>query len=171
MIFVTVGTDRFQFNRLIQAVDEYCARENRQAFIQLGSSDYRPQHCQWTKFLPFEEVRSLVCKSSIIISHAGVGTIFTCITNGKMPLVAPRLSQFGEAIDDHQVEFAHLMQRRGYTEVIDLKNLTESLTRRASGSVAHLKTGNADLIDYLDKLTIGHENYRSHHGKYAKERL
>lgn len=162
MIFVTVGTDRFQFNRLIKAVDEYCAQEKQQAFIQLGSSDYRPQHCQWARFLPFDEVRSLVCKSSIVISHAGVGTIFTCITNGKMPLVAPRLSQFNEAIDDHQVEFAHLMQGRGYTQIIDPKNLAESLSGCANDGIVHLKAGNNHLIDYLDKLTTGHWNYRSY---------
>jgi len=153
MIFVTVGSDEFQFNRLVKAVDEYCGQERRPAHIQLGSSDYRPHYCQWSKFLSFDEMQSLVKKSSVIIAHAGAGTILTCINNGKIPFVVPRLSDFGEAVDDHQVEFAYRMQKHGYAHVIGLENLADALINFNAHNFASFTSQKVELIDYLNQIT------------------
>ncbi|MHB8841322.1 MAG: PssE/Cps14G family polysaccharide biosynthesis glycosyltransferase [Candidatus Aquicultor sp.] len=153
MIFVTVGSDQFQFNRLIQAVDEYCGLEKEHAYIQLGSSDYRPRHCQWSEFLPFDQVEALMKESSVVIAHAGAGTILECIRSGKVPIVVPRLSQFGEAIDDHQASFAYWMQEHGYAYVADLSNLAEVIRNFKDSTITHSASTKTELVGYLTKVT------------------
>ncbi len=153
MIFVTVGSDQFQFNRLIHAVDEYCGHENERAYIQLGSSDYHPRHCQWSKFLPFDRVEALMRESSVVIAHAGAGTILACIGSGKVPIVIPRLSQYGEAIDDHQAPFAHWMQEHGYAYVADLSNLAEAIKSSKDGTVTSFISAKTELVGYLTDIT------------------
>lgn len=153
MIFVTVGGDHYQFNRLVKAVDEYCGREKQEAFIQIGSSDYIPLYCQWKRFLSFKQMQSLLHASSIVISHAGAGTILACIAGGKVPIVVPRLSRFNEVVDDHQVDFAQRMQNQGYVYLADPECLPDLLDGRINSGVENFISRKPELITYLDKLT------------------
>lgn len=154
MIFVTVGMSEFQFNRLIKAVDEFCSQEKQEAYIQLGSSEYKPHHCQWVEFLPVKQIQLMIRNSTTVIAHAGTGSILTCIDNGRAPLVVPRLSQFGEAVDDHQVNFALWMQAHGYAHVIEPDNLTNELLNLPPTHIDDITRKKAQLIHYLDFLTM-----------------
>lgn len=153
MIFVTVGGDHFQFNRLVKEIDEHCGREKQEAFMQIGSSDYIPRYCQWSRFLSFKQMQSLLQESSIVISHAGAGTILACIAGGKVPIVVPRLSKFNEAVDDHQVDFARRMQNQGYVYVADLESLPDMLEKCFNNGVEGFTSRKPELITYLDQLT------------------
>ncbi len=51
-----------------------------------------------------------------IITHAGTGTIIAAVTQHKNVIAVPRLSQFGEHVDDHQLE---ILQRFGDMNLID----------------------------------------------------
>ena len=42
MIFVTLGSQKFQFNRLLKAVDELDTDD--EIFAQIGYSNYKPQN-------------------------------------------------------------------------------------------------------------------------------
>ena len=56
MIFVTTGSQKFQFNRLLQKIDllieEGMIRE--EVFAQIGVSDYQPKHYEYCRFLDRE---------------------------------------------------------------------------------------------------------------------
>ena len=53
MIFVTVGSQKFQFNRLVSAVDMLKGSGviTDEVFIQSGESDYIPRYCRYKHFL------------------------------------------------------------------------------------------------------------------------
>ena len=46
MIFITTGSQKFQFNRLLQKIDELVAEGTikDEVFAQIGYSDYVPKH-------------------------------------------------------------------------------------------------------------------------------
>ena len=46
MIFITLGSQKFQFNRLLKAVDDLVQRKiiKEDVFAQIGYSDYQPQN-------------------------------------------------------------------------------------------------------------------------------
>ena len=57
MIFITLGSQKFQFNRLLQAADELIEKGviTDEVFAQVGYSDYEPQHFEYKQFLDREE--------------------------------------------------------------------------------------------------------------------
>ena len=60
-IFITLGSQKFQFNRLLIAVDKLCEKKvisGEDVFAQTGYSDYVPRNYSYNNFL--EQVRLLV---------------------------------------------------------------------------------------------------------------
>lgn len=114
MIFVTVGTHEQPFDRLIQKIDELKRNGivNEEVIIQTGYSTYEPKYCQWSKLLPYEQMVENVAKARIVVTHGGPASFIMPLQLGKIPVVVPRQSQYGEHVNDHQLEFARAMQQR-----------------------------------------------------------
>ena len=102
MIFVTLGSQKFQFNRLLKAVDELDTEE--EIFAQIGYSDYKPQHYKYKEFLDREEFDAWEEKADIVITHGGTGAIIGAVKKGKKVIAVPRLAKYGEHVDDHQIQ-------------------------------------------------------------------
>ena len=53
MIFITLGSQKFQFNRLLKAVDKLVANGTitDNVVAQIGYSDYKPQNFGYENFL------------------------------------------------------------------------------------------------------------------------
>lgn len=102
MIFVTLGSQKFQFNRLLKAVDELDTDE--EIFAQIGYSDYKPQNYKYKEFLDREEFAACEAKADIVITHGGTGAIIGAVKKGKKVIAVPRLVKYGEHVDDHQIQ-------------------------------------------------------------------
>jgi UDP-N-acetylglucosamine transferase subunit ALG13 len=163
MIFVTVGSERFPFDRLISAVDELAQRGVLQdVHCQIGASTYRPKHCRWKPFLPFKEMLQYVQESELIIAHGGVGVTLLCLQMEKVPILVPRRKALGEHVDDHQLEFAaHIAQLGAAVVVQEVRELESALEeqrelqRRYSsdeGRSAGTKGGRSSLSRELERL-------------------
>lgn len=115
MIFVTTGTENFPFDRLIRVVDRGIKDKSfsDEVFMQIGTSTYEPKNCSWKRFIEFGIMIDLIRKARIIITHAGTGSTFFCLTLNKIPLVFPRYHKYGEHLDDHQMEFTKRMEAEG----------------------------------------------------------
>jgi len=111
MIFVTVGTNEAPFDRLLEGVD--ALQLDERLVVQHGPSSVRPRNAECHDFLAFDEIVDHMREARVVISHAGVGTVLVALANGKHPVVVPRLRQFGEAVDDHQLAFARRLHREG----------------------------------------------------------
>lgn len=106
MIFVTLGSQKFQFNRLLKKIDELIKNKiiTDEVFAQIGYSDYLPQNYTYKNFLDREEFSNIQAKCDIVITHAGTGAIMGALKKGKKVIAVPRLSKYGEHIDDHQIQ-------------------------------------------------------------------
>ena len=106
MIFITLGSQKFQFNRLLKAVDEQVAegKITDEIFAQIGASDYKPQNYQYKDFLNRDEFAKWQGKADIEITHGGTGAIIGAVKKGKKVIAVPRLKQYGEHVDDHQLQ-------------------------------------------------------------------
>lgn len=102
MIFITLGSQKFQFNRLLKAVDELNLKE--EIFAQIGYSDYIPKNFKYKRFMERNEFSSYINKSDVIITHGGTGAIMGALKKGKKVIAVPRLSEYGEHVDDHQLQ-------------------------------------------------------------------
>jgi UDP-N-acetylglucosamine transferase subunit ALG13 len=156
MIVVTVGTNEAPFDRLLRAVDELPRDE--EIVVQHGSSKVRPAGTTCVGFMPFDELVALLRNARVAVMHAGVGSIMVALSQGKRPVVVPRRSRFGEAVDDHQLPFARRLAERGLvTLVVDETRLaaaTEGEHEVATvGSSA--RSGLADELAFYLRTLVG----------------
>ncbi len=120
MIFCTVGTHEDPFDRLLKALDALPPGER--IVIQSGYSTYEPTRCEAEKMMPFAKVQALMAEARIVITHGGPASIMQALAHGKVPIVVPRQSAFGEHVDDHQVRFSKKIADRVLV-VIDIAEL------------------------------------------------
>jgi UDP-N-acetylglucosamine transferase subunit ALG13 len=130
MIFVTVGA-QMPFERLVRTVDEWAARQGRNdVFAQIGPTEWRPRHIDWIAFLPPEEFRQRVAEATLLVAHAGMGSIITALELGKPILVMPRRGNLQETRNDHQVATAERFLAQGRIQVaFDEAELVTQLDR------------------------------------------
>lgn len=106
MIFITLGSQKFQFNRLLKAIDNLVESGviSEKVFAQSGYSDYIPQNYKYKQFLDREEFDEWEAKANIVITHGGTGAIIGAVKKGKKVIAVPRLAKYGEHVDDHQLQ-------------------------------------------------------------------
>ncbi|MBQ9118874.1 MAG: glycosyl transferase [Lachnospiraceae bacterium] len=129
MILVTLGTQKFEMNRLIQAADELAQTVSEEIFVQCGNSSYQPKHCKYSAFVDTTQFAKMIQECSVLITHSGVGTIMTGIQAKRPIVVVPRLKKYNEHVDDHQLQIAEAFEEQGCVlccrEVAELKQYIE----------------------------------------------
>jgi UDP-N-acetylglucosamine transferase subunit ALG13 len=69
-----------------------------------------------------------------VVTHAGVGSILLARACGKLPIVMPRMSEHGEAVDNHQVTFARRLEELDMLVVVEAQAELERAIAEASGT-------------------------------------
>lgn len=159
MIFVTVGTHEQPFDRLVKCIDDLKGKGaiQEQVIIQTGYSTYEPKNCTWSKLLPLSEMERNVAAARIVITHGGPSSFITPLSIGKIPLVVPRQKQFGEHVNDHQVDFVKAVAERMGTiiPIFDTAQLEEAI-RNYDETVESMPSGlnsnNAAFCRWLEEL-------------------
>lgn len=132
MIFITLGSQKFQFNRLLRSVDRLVENGDIEdnIFAQIGCSDYEPHNYRYKKFLDRTEFADNIVKSDIVITHGGTGVVMEAVKHGKKVIAVPRLARYGEHVDDHQVQLLKQFEDMDIIEVChDLDHLDETINR------------------------------------------
>lgn len=106
MIFITLGSQKFQFDRLLKAVDGLIERGiiQEEVFAQTGYSTYVPKNYDYKAFLDRKIFLSMEEKADIIITHGGTGAIVSAVKKGKKVIAVPRLAKYKEHVDNHQLQ-------------------------------------------------------------------
>jgi UDP-N-acetylglucosamine transferase subunit ALG13 len=146
MILVTVGTEKFSFNRLMQWIDNLIKdgiieTDREEVVIQYGSCTVVPTAANNYSLLPENEFRNLLEKARLIIAHCGEGTIDMLAEITKPFVLVPRDRKYEEHVDDHQIELAEMLQEQG----ISIANSQEDLVNfLASPKVAPVVNAPSD---------------------------
>ena len=116
-IFVTVGTDQ-HFDRMVKIIDQWAANNpSQEIFAQIGETNYQPSHIKYSKFLAPKGFVEHVKSASLIIAHAGMGTILTALKHQKPILVMPKLANLSEHRNEHQTATAKYLSDQGKINV------------------------------------------------------
>ena len=158
MIFITLGSQKFQFNRLLEAVDRLVetGEIEESIFAQTGYSDYRPLRYQFVPFLNHDEFEKYMESADIVITHGGTGAIIGAVKKGKKVIAVPRLEKYGEHVDDHQTqlidEFTRLNLVCGVRKCDDLGKALKAV-REMEFSTYESNSGRfiEDLGGYIEK--------------------
>lgn len=128
MIFVTLGSQKFQFNRLLIEIDRLVEERKitEEVFAQIGYSDYKTKNYKYKEFLDRDEFASIMGKCDKVITHGGTGAIIGAVKQNKKVIAVPRLAKYGEHVDDHQIQIVEQFNKMnlicGINEVSELND-------------------------------------------------
>jgi len=129
---VTVGTQEgYGFDRLYDAVVPLLA-DCDEVLWQTGSQDVSGWGIEGRDRVPHDELNDAVREADVVIAHSGTGSAITAFEQGKFPILVPRLARHGEHVDDHQVQIAREMERRGLAFMQTPEELDEGVLLAAS---------------------------------------
>ncbi|MBE2320242.1 hypothetical protein DVA67_030020 [Solirubrobacter sp. CPCC 204708] len=146
MILVVTGASQFPFDRLLRAVETLSGDER--VVAQYGCSAVQPRNAECVDFVPMARLAELVREARVVITHAGVGSILLCLSNGRRPVVVPRFKRFDETVDDHQVESSRRFAGAGLVTLVeDPSRLAEAIPTLAVGDEFAVPTfGEGSLV-------------------------
>jgi UDP-N-acetylglucosamine transferase subunit ALG13 len=153
LIFVAVGTQKFEFNRLIEKVDELVESGDieEEVFAQIGVCSYRPKHYEYKTFMPKDIMMGWMEKADIVITHAGTGMIMEALDMGKKVIAVPRKAEYGEHVDDHQFEIVRALSSKNIIEpAYDTDELAEAIRRVKVTEYKKYKSTRKQVVDQLD---------------------
>lgn len=110
MIFVTIGTQKYDFNRIFDYINNFKTKE--EIIVQKGKSRYKfRDDIKAVDFLSYQEMDSVLKKARVVITHGGVGTIYKALSLGKKVITVPRLKLYKEHINDHQLDICKYLEK------------------------------------------------------------
>lgn len=158
MIFITVGTQKFQFNRLLKEIDKLI-EENKiseETFAQIGYCTYKPKYYSFKEFINTDEYDEILKKSDIVITHGGTGTIIKAIKLRKKVIAVPRLKAFGEHVDNHQIQIISEFHEIGFLQKVeDLNNLVDTIQRIKNIETKEYVSNTKNIIFEIEKYIEG----------------
>lgn len=159
MILITLGSQKFHFNRLLKEIDNLIIKGiiNERVFAQIGYSDYIPQNYEYEQFLDREKFSDLMNKSDIVITHGGTGAIISAIKRGKKVIALPRLAKYGEHVDNHQTEIVNQFKKMELIiGIMEVDELEEALQRIKTTTLKRYKSNTENILksiqSYIDTI-------------------
>ena len=133
-VFIALGSQQFQLNRLLREMDALIGQgivQELEVFAQIGFSDYLPQYYPYKCFCSRDEYSRYIGDADLMIVHGGASTIMEGLRAGKRIIVYPRKAAFHEHIDDHQLQIAQALEKKGYLLSCDGITLAEAIQKAA----------------------------------------
>jgi UDP-N-acetylglucosamine transferase subunit ALG13 len=151
VILLSVGT-QLPFDRLICTVDRWAADRGRTDVVaQIGPTQYRPIAMQSFAHIAYDRFRELQQQCTVMVCHAGMGSIITAMEFGKPIIIMPRDHRLGEHRNGHQ--FATLRQFGDRPGIYAAENESELVA----------------LLDRADEITAYPTLGASASGGFAKQ--
>lgn len=156
MIFITVGSRNYPFDRLFKKIDELYETEviTEPSFAQIGTSTYRPKHYEYKDYISQEEFDEKIKNASIVVSHGASGSIMKALNAHKKVIAVTRLEKYGEHINDHQIQNNEAFAQNGYVLMpeVDLSNLGDCFQKIYNGTDGLREWKNQDPLSIVHMI-------------------
>jgi len=129
VILVTVGM-QLGFDRLVRAMDELAPALQLPVYAQVGKGAYIPKNMEYSERIEAGAFDDLIARTSLIVSHAGIGTVLTAQRMDKPILLFPRRAALGEHRNDHQMATVRELENRpGIVVAYEAADLAPAIAR------------------------------------------
>lgn len=154
MILVTLGTQDKSFNRILKKIDKLIDEGiiTEQVIVQAGYTKYESKNMEIFSLTSQDEMDKLVDNCSLLITHGGVGSIFSALKKDKKVIAVARLSKYDEHTNDHQLEVVKEFDSEGY--IIDgtnLNKLEENIKKAKTFKPKKYKSNKDNMVNLVDK--------------------
>ena len=115
MILVTLGTQDKSFKRLLDAIQKEIDKGNikDRVVVQAGCTEYESNDMEIFDLIDRDKFSELIKECDLLITHGGVGSILTGLKNNKKIITAPRLKEYKEHTNNHQLEIIEKFAIKG----------------------------------------------------------
>ena len=130
-----LGTQNNSFHRLLEEIDKLVKKGiiNDEIIVQAGYTKYNSKNMKILGLMPKEELEKYQEKADLIITHGGVGSIISSIEKGKKVIAVPRLHEYQEHVNDHQIEIVEKYSNEnliiGCKQVSDLEKAIKKVKK------------------------------------------
>ena len=181
MILVLLGTQNNSFHRLLEEIQKNINNGTikEKVVVQEGYTKFQSKDMEIHTQVPKDKLQELIKKADLIITHGGVGSIISAITEGKKVIAVPRLKKYNEHVNDHQLDIIDSFNEKRY--IIDTSLLT-AIPLELKGKIGYedkksikldeemksLKTKSISLTSSEEDMLEASENKgKSTEGKYS----
>lgn len=158
MIFISTGSRKFQFDRLIKKVDELVGKGiiTEDVFAQIAETTYIPKNIQYKRYLSPDEFKKYQTEADLIVTHAGTGALIGALKLGKQVIAVPRLAKYKEHSDDHQLQVAEALEKEGYLRtVIDMDMLGEIIMLSRTEPIVKKYDKPSNVLQIIEEFING----------------
>jgi|SRR5690554_794557 len=153
MILVVLGTEKYQFTRVLERLENYISEFQimESVVVQAGFTKYESSRMKVISFLSAIELDELYKNARIVIAHGGTGSVVKGVKLKKSVVVIPRLKKYGEHIDDHQLELAIAFSKAGYaTPWMDTDDLAQIMMRAGQFIPKDFRSGRDAILSFVE---------------------
>lgn len=153
MIFVTIGTQA-PFDRFIKIIDEVAPQLGEEIMAQVYQLGFEAKNINTVDFLAPDEFNELFKEASLIVSHAGMGTILSALQMHKPIIIFPRKAALGEHRNEHQLATAEKFKEMGNVYVaMNEEELKAFLLRKDLKPLAEIgEYASQSLIESIEEF-------------------
>jgi beta-1,4-N-acetylglucosaminyltransferase len=153
VLLVTVGT--YKFDAMVRSVENVCNQMSLDVHYQIGVGDASPSNGRSERFLSEEKFNELAESASVIITHAGAGTVYKFLEKRYRLIVVPNF----ERTDDHQQDICDYLLKNNYAFVcFDLSSIKHAIIDSLNNDLklAEYKKTNffetGEILGYFDSF-------------------
>ena len=160
LILVSVGASEYPFDRLLKIIDEFCGEgfiDGQDVIAQIGNTNYKPLNYRNFSLIGRDEFQNYINQADIIITHAGTGCVVPPLKQGKKIIVFPRLEEYNEHLDNHQLELCDIFVSEGYVMCAKNKEelkkcIIEAKDFEPKKFISNKEKFNKLIIEYIEKM-------------------
>jgi len=157
MILVSVGT-QLPFDRMVVAIDHWAAANpNIKVVAQIGPSQYSPKAMEYQDFYDHSVFREMQERCSLMVSHAGIGSMVSALELGKPIIILGRDHLRHEHRNGHQIStverFGNLPGIYAARDEAHLLELLDSPELHAAGQTLSPRAP-AEFVTEIARLVV-----------------
>lgn len=155
MILVMLGTQNNSFHRLLEEIEKNIedGTIQEEVIVQAGYTKFDSNKMKIFDMLSKEELEKIQQKADLIITHGGVGSIISSIEMGKKVIAEPRLHEFGEHVNNHQIEIIRDFDKKGYIIGIEkVSDLKEAIIKSKNYMPKKYVQNNKKMIKIIENF-------------------
>lgn len=159
MILVLLGTQNNSFHRLLEEVEKNIedGTINEEVIVQAGYTKFESDKMKIIDLMSKEQLSKFQDEANLVITHGGVGSIVSSIEKRKKVIAVARKHEYGEHVNDHQIQIVKDFNDKGYIIGIEnVEDLKEAIIKSKTFEPVKYQPNNQKMLkiieDFIENL-------------------
>ena len=154
-----LGTQNNSFHRLLEKIEDLIHKQviQEEVIVQAGGTKYESENMKIFDLIEKEKLQKYIKESNYVITHGGVGSILACLEFHKKVIAVPRLKQYGEHVNDHQVQIVENFNQQGYSiGIAGVEELETAIQKLKVFEPIAFKSNTQNMINLIENYIENH---------------